>query len=398
MLKKQIPISNDVLMLLMPSHRKRLFFLLLIATLPITGMTGEVAELEEIQTKYEAAQLRIKAPLTRLQISYQARLTQLKAEAQKQGDLEQVLAIDQEGKSFRTGDSKITGKYSALAAARKIYDNSAKRIHRETAASSRQLNQTYIKQLDQLRDQLTKAGRINDALAVRKFSEKVKETLSEKQPEPLKKEDLIGHWKFDRNGDDATRHRRHADLVGEAEIVKPGRIGAGALRTEIGKYAELKGDAPLDLNHPFTISMWVKPAPGATQPKYTPFIAKGTGTWTLAISGSGNYPEFIANTNLGKVVVAGEESLLAAGKWHHLAVSFDGKAVVFYFSGQPTATKELSGAVEITTSSQPVQIGGVSGRPGRNFIGLIDDVRIYKKALQEGTIQQLASGVDLKPQ
>ena len=70
--------------------------------------------------------------------------------------------------------------------------------------------------------------------------------------------------------------------------------------------------------------------------------------------------------------------------WTHLAATFDGGSLRFYVNGSLVRTVARSGAIQ--TSSSPLRIGG-NTIWGEYFRGLIDEVRIYNRALSATEIQ-----------
>ena len=64
--------------------------------------------------------------------------------------------------------------------------------------------------------------------------------------------------------------------------------------------------------------------------------------------------------------------------WTHVALTYDGAKLRLYVNGTQVATTAASGAVQ--SSSSPLWIGG--NQPyGEYFQGLIDEVRVYNRAL-----------------
>ena len=70
--------------------------------------------------------------------------------------------------------------------------------------------------------------------------------------------------------------------------------------------------------------------------------------------------------------------------WTHLAATYDGATLRLYVNGAQVGSKAVSGA--IATSTGPLRIGGDSIW-GEYFSGLLDDVRVYKRALSASEIQ-----------
>jgi hypothetical protein len=63
---------------------------------------------------------------------------------------------------------------------------------------------------------------------------------------------------------------------------------------------------------------------------------------------------------------------LSAG-WHHIAGTYDGKAITLYIDGEPVSTTEATGTVN--PSNSPLTIGSLIGG-GARFLGSISEVRI----------------------
>jgi hypothetical protein len=78
-------------------------------------------------------------------------------------------------------------------------------------------------------------------------------------------------------------------------------------------------------------------------------------------------------------------SALPTGTWTHLAVTYDGAAIRLYVNGVSVAVAARTGDLATTTNS--LQIGGDSIY-GQYFKGLIDEVRVYDRALSQTEIQQ----------
>jgi hypothetical protein len=96
-----------------------------------------------------------------------------------------------------------------------------------------------------------------------------------------------------------------------------------------------------------------------------------------------------AGKPLGQVNIGGEQNVLGASApplntWTHLAVSYDGAALRLYVNGVLAATKPLTGAIAGSTGA--LRIGGNSVW-GEYFSGLIDEVRVYNRALTATQIQ-----------
>jgi len=76
-----------------------------------------------------------------------------------------------------------------------------------------------------------------------------------------------------------------------------------------------------------------------------------------------------------------ETPLPTTGTWHHIAGTYDGSTIRLYVDGVEKASGSVSGPIQ--TSSTPLYIGNkpFSSYSGDYFKGIIDEVRIYNRAL-----------------
>ena len=86
---------------------------------------------------------------------------------------------------------------------------------------------------------------------------------------------------------------------------------------------------------------------------------------------------------VGQVNMGGEQnavgtSALPLNTWSHLATTYDGAMLRLYVNGTQVGSKPQSGSVAVTTGQ--LKIGG-NAIWGEYFNGLIDEVRIYNRAL-----------------
>ena len=73
-----------------------------------------------------------------------------------------------------------------------------------------------------------------------------------------------------------------------------------------------------------------------------------------------------------------------AGQWQHLAATYDGTTARFYIDGVMVASRTVSGGVG---TSNIWRIGAYGSVAGGFFDGLIDNVRIYSRALSDAEVQ-----------
>ncbi len=141
----------------------------------------------------------------------------------------------------------------------------------------------------------------------------------------------------------------------------------------------------IDLTSTGTVSAWVQLDPAASG--YNTVVLKedvGRSSYSLyATDSAGRQP----NASFGDVATYSPQTI-ARDTWVNLAMVADGASVKIYLDGrlessQPAPTTTPSGGV--------LRIGGNAVWSGENFRGVIDDVRVYDRALSEA---QLAADRD----
>ena len=81
------------------------------------------------------------------------------------------------------------------------------------------------------------------------------------------------------------------------------------------------------------------------------------------------------------------------GVWIHVAAVYNGSHMIIYKNGVEVARMEKTGMID-QNPQVPVWIGSnPTVAISKPFDGIIDDVRVYDRALSPGEINRLASGL-----
>ena len=138
--------------------------------------------------------------------------------------------------------------------------------------------------------------------------------------------------------------------------------------------------ASLDLTTGMTLEAWVKPT---SNTGWRTAILKERGSDLLyaLYASNGSKPRIETFTTVENT--AAGTSALPLGAWSHLAATYDGANLRFYVNGVLVTTKATSGSMPNTAN--PLQIGG-NAVWGEYFSGLIDEVRVYNRALSASEI------------
>ena len=193
---------------------------------------------------------------------------------------------------------------------------------------------------------------------------------------------LIAWWAAEENALDwvGTNH----GVLQQSAGFGPGKVGQAFSLNGIGNYISIP-DQPIWAfgTNAFTIELWANFF-GVASGLGTVFLASDSGP------GATNKWIFWLNDNQLRLHVNGNQldNLGAApfapvfGNWYHLAVTRSGNTFQFYINGALVST--WGSAVTIPDANGPLTIGAAEG--GGFFNGLIDDVRIYNRALSASEV------------
>ncbi len=103
------------------------------------------------------------------------------------------------------------------------------------------------------------------------------------------------------------------------------------------------------------------------------------------------FENFYGSFGDGQATAAGvrdDSTLIRAGNWYAVIFTYDGQYAKLYINGVLKETNEVS--TTFTPNNVPVYIGkGPASAFPYWFTGVMDEIRIYAKALSESEIQQL---------
>ena len=177
--------------------------------------------------------------------------------------------------------------------------------------------------------------------------------------------------------------RGNAGTVSGAAWSASGRFGSALSFDGVNDWVTVADSASLDLSSGMTVEAWVRPS-------------KAGGWRTVVVKERpggvvyGLYGDQAGGRPLGQVDIGGERnavgsSALPLNAWSHLATTFDGAVVRLFVNGVQAGSLPFSGSMAASTGV--LRLGG-NGVWGEWFAGLIDEVRVYNRALSASEIQQ----------
>jgi Concanavalin A-like lectin/glucanases superfamily len=227
---------------------------------------------------------------------------------------------------------------------------------------------------------------------------------------------LVAFWKFTGNANDSSGNGHNGVLKtnyvgataaaatdgGTLPVLTADRYGAAnsAYAFNNGAYIEIPYDPALYPGS-FTISVWVKPQT-ASNGNYIFSIDHYYG-YKLQLQ-SNNFPFLTVSTDTGIHDEDDNPGSVQLNQWSHVIVTFANGIVTFYINGTLTKTVDATGnlipvktivnacignelpksAYNFTDTTNPNYFYGASF-----FIGALDDIRLYNKALSATEINSL---------
>ena len=200
---------------------------------------------------------------------------------------------------------------------------------------------------------------------------------------------LVAHWDFS-EGIGSTIH----DKVGLSDGTIYGAIWAeGALNFNgLNNYVKIPDNPKLNPTSAITVSMWIKPymLGGIALNKEIQYRLIAEDVSSTAPSARVR----TTNTNWGAIE---GHSILTINSWQHVALTYDGLSWKIYYNGQ--LDTEIADNGEITEPYNSIAdgnlyLGHIGPNRGRNdlfFNGLIDDVKIYDRALSVNEVAEESS-------
>ena len=222
---------------------------------------------------------------------------------------------------------------------------------------------------------------------------------------------LVGWWKFDEGAGqkvaDSSGHGHDGKVFGVTSWEK-GYIGNGALKITNFQEGEnitnggvVIDDSPLLRPSRFTVAMWVQWSRDFRQKALNRLLQKGNdNNETFVIIGGGgadnrgnanNAVSFaIATETRGDVYNVTAPGTFEGGKWYHVAASYDGADMSLYVNGKIAGKNTIGEVKLIAVEGEPLVIASRPPNMDRGFDGVVDDVRMYNKALSAEDIRKLS--------
>jgi tetratricopeptide (TPR) repeat protein len=207
---------------------------------------------------------------------------------------------------------------------------------------------------------------------------------------------MVGWWRFDGIEDhitaDSSGSGLDGKLIGDAQIISDPERGSVLSLDGDGDYVDCGTNPAFDITGSITVAAWVYIDTVPTI--WTGIVTKGNSAWRLSTYQDQRKFHFavtdpVTNTNMNWVHGGTE---VTAHEWHHVCGTYDGANIRLYVDGVEDPESPVAYSGNIDTNNWEVLIGENAQSPGREWNGLIDDVRIYSFALSEAEVKELYAG------
>ena len=185
---------------------------------------------------------------------------------------------------------------------------------------------------------------------------------------------------------DSSGNFNHGNLRGGVTRIADSRFGRGLRFDGTDDYVVVPAAPLLNPRAAFTVSAWVR---ADTWLGGDRTILSKPGAYRLGNSGGLLRFEVAGPTGVNFATGL----LPSRNAWHHVVASYDGARVKLFVDGTLVQAAVANGLV--AASAEPLYVGTRSAEaPAGNFFdGLIDDVRLYGRALSDAEIVALSQGL-----
>jgi len=212
-------------------------------------------------------------------------------------------------------------------------------------------------------------------------------------PVCLADEALVGYWGFEEgegtDAEDLSGAGNDGVIVGDAEW-KPGKVGTALAFERAGEInVQIVDSETIDISEQITMSAWIKPSEiyiGDVWQERNCIIAKRR-AYYLDISETGNLACYMYNVQPQEWLLGETDLTGLLGTWIHVAATYDGQEQRLYVNGKLDVAVKKTGSIAV--NEDPLAIGWVDNN--RYFDGLIDEVKLWSRALSEDELSGMLS-------
>ena len=226
-------------------------------------------------------------------------------------------------------------------------------------------------------------------------SELAEITISTTEPLQTSEPGLVAHYPFEGNANDATPFQNHG-VIGGNPVFEPAGHAHGGMNIKFDGVQDsvLAPNAVQLLSDYTTVSFWIRVDDRNLQDAEAYILDFGhwDQRWKISLpqhlkivwttnSTTAQVPNFISDMD------SGDGNEMVIGFWWYVTMVHDGTHDIIYVNGIEANRKPVLG--KLNSTARPLGFGNNPIDGGQYFIGALDDVKIYNKALTDEEIARL---------
>ena len=196
---------------------------------------------------------------------------------------------------------------------------------------------------------------------------------------------LVAWWPLDGDATDSGPNGLDGTVMGDPDW-SPGKFGMAVDLDGTDDYIDCGNPDPLTIRDELTVSCWFK-VESFTR-TWESILAKGDNSYRLSRGpGTGNGTHMGISGTSASPDYFNAPTIVTDNKWHHIAGVYDGTQAIIYIDGKEDMVYPSTGQINASTYS--LFIGENSQARDRYLNGLVDDVRIYNRALTADEVKSM---------
>ena len=211
---------------------------------------------------------------------------------------------------------------------------------------------------------------------------------------------LVAHYTFDGDVKDSSGNGNDGRSIGEISFVD-GKIGKGA-KFDGSSYIQVGDSSDLDLTNAFTFSVWLYKEKPLGDGVRMPVICKGESDdfweapYRLILGYGSTHAEIcLIAPEQNESAEHSSDASVPTQNWTHLVVTWDGTRATFFKNGA-ISTVIRTNINTIYFNDHDLLIGADTV-DGNFYHGIMDDLRIYNKALSDVEVRALYESQSTTP-
>jgi len=202
---------------------------------------------------------------------------------------------------------------------------------------------------------------------------------------------IVAHWKLDETSGDTAK-----DSVGTNDgalqsnpqwLPYSGRMDGALLFDGNDGYVDCGNSPDFDITDEITVSAWV--TINSINTGFQTIIAKGDSAWRLSLDRRNRNRRFHFSVTGRPWNAVNGYIKVEKFEWHHVCGTYDGVNMRLYVDGEEDPNSPVADSNGVATNGYNVYIGANEEKPGRHWDGMIDDVRLYNRALSASEVYAL---------